>query len=281
MKTDYLKWGALAAALVATASAEYELARAVGFNQWVAAAVPGALDIYTVRALRAHRDVLTAVVALIAVNAASHLVTVGLLPVDWPLVVAVAAIAPLVLWRVHSLGGDQTAVPDEQPVDELAEYAPEPEAEPVPAVPEVHPEPTNAVPEGARLLPTFECRGELQRALRNERPALVPAAEYTRSRPEVHAEYVPDEAWKADHEYLMGGDHADEQDSPAQADPLTEYGLGLAAEQFKDELLAGSVPSIRAIKERLSVGQARAKEIQDGFRQALAEWQAARTEATA
>src|SRR5688572_32685265 len=104
MKTDILKWGALVAALVATASAEYELARAVGFNQWVAAAVPAALDLYTVRALRAHKEVLAAVAAMIGVNAASHLVTTGLLPVNVWLVVAVAAIAPLVLWRVHSLG---------------------------------------------------------------------------------------------------------------------------------------------------------------------------------
>lgn len=108
MKNDFLKWGALAAALVATASAEYELARAVGFNEWVAAAVPAALDLYTVRALRAHREVLAAVAAMIGVNAASHLVTTGLLPVNVWLVVAVAAIAPLVLWRVHSLG-DVTA----------------------------------------------------------------------------------------------------------------------------------------------------------------------------
>ncbi|MEU0965659.1 hypothetical protein ABZ357_09615 [Streptomyces sp. NPDC005917] len=107
MKHDYLKWAALLAALVATASAEYELARQVGFNAWVAAAVPGALDIYTVRALRAHRDVLAAVAAMIGVNAASHLVTAGLVAVSVPLVVAVSAIAPLVLWRVHSLSTDE------------------------------------------------------------------------------------------------------------------------------------------------------------------------------
>lgn len=149
MKNDYLKWGALAAALVATASAEYELARAVGFNQWVAAAVPAALDLYTVRALRAHREVLAAVAAMIGVNAASHLVTTGLLPVNVWLVVAVAAIAPLVLWRVHSLGGGQADVPevtapvtvergdDDQPP--AAIEAPRP----LPAV----------VPAGARMLP--------------------------------------------------------------------------------------------------------------------------------
>lgn len=233
MKNDHLKTGALVFALVATASAEYELARQVGFNEWVAAAVPGALDIYTVRAMRAHRDVLAAVVAMIGVNAASHLVTAGLLPVDWPLVVAVAAIAPLVLWRVHRLND----VPDEQPVEAPVEYAAEPEAESVPVVPEpVRPIPP-AVPEGARLLPIVARPAPVEKAL-------VPAAEYTRTRPEVHAEYVPEQ-------------------------PLTEYGLGLAAEQFKGQLLDGHVPSIRDIKTRLSVGQARAKEIQDAFREAL------------
>ncbi|MEV6398142.1 hypothetical protein AB0M39_25790 [Streptomyces sp. NPDC051907] len=119
MKKDYLKWGALAAALVATASAEYELARAVGFNEWVAAAVPAALDLYTVRALRAHKEVLAAVAAMIGVNAASHLVTTGLLPVNVWLVVAVAAIAPLVLWRVHSLG-DGHAEPSKLDAMQLA-----------------------------------------------------------------------------------------------------------------------------------------------------------------
>lgn len=140
MKNDFLKWGALAAALVATASAEYELARAVGFNQWVAAAVPAALDLYTVRALRAHREVLAAVAAMIGVNAASHLVTTGLLPVNVWLVVAVAAIAPLVLWRVHSLGGqpeevdvtgDVTAPVTVEPVEDVQ---PQPALPPAPVV---------------------------------------------------------------------------------------------------------------------------------------------------
>ncbi len=265
MNRDYLKWGALAAALVATASAEYELARAVGFNQWVAAAVPGALDIYTIRALRAHRDVLAAVLALILVNSASHLVTVGLLPVDWPLVVAVAAIAPLVLWRVHRLAD----VVEEVPAEEAAEAASEPEAESVPVAPEAYPEPTNAVPEGVRLLPIVARPAPAEKAL-------VPAAEYTRTRAEVHAEYVPEVRVGDVPDWTVPGDY-----HRAEEMPLTEYGLGLAAEQFKEELLAGKVPSIRAIKERLSVGQNRAKEIQDGFRQALTEWQTTRTEVTA
>jgi len=102
-RKDWLKWVAAGFALVATASAEYELARAIGMNQWIAAAVPGALDAYAVRALRAHREVLTAVLAMVGVNASSHLVTAGVLHVGWPLITAVSAIAPLVLWRVHAL----------------------------------------------------------------------------------------------------------------------------------------------------------------------------------
>ncbi|WP_416983528.1 hypothetical protein [Streptomyces sp. T028] len=124
MSNDYLKWGALAAALVATASAEYELARAVGFNMWVAAAVPGALDLYTVRALRTGREVLAAVAAMIGVNAASHLVTAGLVAVSVPLVVAVSAIAPLVLWRVHSLGAGHQEAADAEPAENVPRSLP-------------------------------------------------------------------------------------------------------------------------------------------------------------
>ncbi|MFF4792306.1 hypothetical protein ACFY2M_21600 [Streptomyces sp. NPDC001276] len=116
MNRDYLKWAALAFALVATASAEYELARAVGYNQWVAAAVPGALDVWTVRAMRQHRDVLAAVLAMIAVNALSHLVTAGLLTVSVPLVVGVSAIAPLVLYRLHAITGPIEPAADTEPV---------------------------------------------------------------------------------------------------------------------------------------------------------------------
>ena len=135
MKRDPLAWAALAAAIVVTASAEYQLARACGFGVWVAAGVPAALDIYAVRALRARRDVLAVVVAMIAVNAASHLVSAGLVPVNVPLVVAVSGIAPLVMWRVHALR------------EEVAEALPEPGAEPraeLHRVPPVPPQPEQA-----------------------------------------------------------------------------------------------------------------------------------------
>jgi hypothetical protein len=173
--------------------------------------------------------------------------------------------------QIHQALAEHAAKPVEYIEDVQVERVPDavpdvPEAYPaietaVPAVPE-------AVPAGVHLLPIVA------------RPApagkpLVAAAEAPRTRPEVHAEYVPDEVWQSDHEYVMRSVHADEEDNPAQADPLTEMGLGWAAEQFKEELLAGEMPSIRAIKSRLSVGQPRAKEIQDGFREAQVAWRLA------
>jgi hypothetical protein len=167
-------------------------------------------------------------------------------------------------------------------IDLPSPWRPEPEpvveyTEPVAAEP--YPAPTNAVPEGARLLPIV-ARPEPQkyrldhfarRYVPAEKPAEqapVLAAEAPRTRAEVHAEYVPEPV------------PDDEHGNPAQEDPLTELGLGWAAEQFKAELLAGDVPSIRAIKDRLHVGQNRAKEIQDGFKKAQVAWALAGSGAT-
>lgn len=139
MKKDPLAWLALAAALTVTASAEYALARACGFGPWVAAGVPAALDIYAVRALRVHRDVLAVVVAMIAVNAASHLVSAQLLPVSWPLVVAVSAIAPLVLWRVHALRAQLSAPAASAPASASDDFERAAEQAVEAAKPDAHP----------------------------------------------------------------------------------------------------------------------------------------------
>jgi hypothetical protein len=213
--------------------------------------------------------VLAAVAAMIGVNAASHLVTAGLLPVNVPLVVAVSAIAPLVLWRVHRLA-DEPEAPAEPNLVDVARDVPVPTVERVPdvypvletAVPAV----PEAVPAGVRLLPII-ARPEPVETVG------VAASEPSRTRPEVHGEYVPEPV----PDWTVSGTYADEDGNPTEpdptddgyGDPLSEYGLGLAAEAFKEQLLDGYVPSIRAIKAQLSVGQPRAKEIQDGFRQVL------------
>jgi hypothetical protein len=112
---DLLGALALVAALVATASAEYQLARAVGFGEFTAGCVPAALDVYALRAFAVRRDVSAVVAALIVTNALAHLVSAGLIPVSVPLVVAVSAIAPLVLWRVKALSAPVSA-PEASPV---------------------------------------------------------------------------------------------------------------------------------------------------------------------
>jgi hypothetical protein len=106
---DLLAWAALLAALAVTASGEWALAHQCGMDRWVAAGVPASLDIYAVRAMRARRDVRYVVGAMIGVQAAAHLVASGHLTVSPGLVVAVSAIAPLVLWRVHLLADEAAA----------------------------------------------------------------------------------------------------------------------------------------------------------------------------
>ncbi|MFG2473562.1 hypothetical protein [Streptomyces fagopyri] len=246
MKNDYLKWGALLFALVATASAEYELARQVGFNEWVAAAVPGALDIYTVRALRAHKDVLAAVAAMIGVNAASHLVTAGLLPVNVPLVVAVSAIAPLVLWRVHRLA-DEDQAPAEGAVLDVIQEVPTAMVEPVPGV---YPEPTNAVPARVRPLPLMTACGLPPVVTETVSEVPVPAHEYPVPAPQVPREWTIDPT-----EYPAPDEDGGEPDEePVYPDPL----IPRVRVDFPDE-----VPGVRRLKDTYGIGQARAQRIRD------------------
>lgn len=109
-RKDWILWGALGCALVSIAHAEYTLATAAHFNEYVALAVPGALDLYVIRALQQRRDVFVAVLAMVAANVASHLIAGGVLQVRWPVIAAVGAVAPLIVWRVYSLKYESGAV---------------------------------------------------------------------------------------------------------------------------------------------------------------------------
>ena len=102
-RTDWILWAQLGCALVATAHAEYTLASATGLHWVVAGAVPGALDLYVIRALQKHKDVLPAVLVMVAANVASILVSAGVLPLHWALYSAVGALVPLLVWRGHVL----------------------------------------------------------------------------------------------------------------------------------------------------------------------------------
>lgn len=102
-RTDWVLWAQLGCALVATAYAEYSLAKAVGLHWLVAGAIPGALDLYVIRALQKHRDVLPAVLVMVLANVAAALVSAGILPVTWAVYSAVGALAPVLVWRGHTI----------------------------------------------------------------------------------------------------------------------------------------------------------------------------------
>lgn len=227
-QTDVLAWLALIAALVVTAYSEYSLARAVGFNEWVAAGVPAALDIYAVRALRKHQDVLAVVLAMILVNSASHLYGQELDWVRTPMVIAVSAIAPLVLWRVHELRGVHPTPPG----------APAPVEKPqvTPSAPA--PEYTSA--------PVLE---RVPEQVHSPHLALVPkAAQEAAPAPEGAPEYVPEE-WVHS--------AAEEDRAPAKAHPDDDE---LVA-QVRAEC-GHRKPSLRELKDKYKIGQERARRVQ-------------------
>ncbi|MFD4569359.1 hypothetical protein ACFWOX_33980 [Streptomyces sp. NPDC058467] len=260
MTTDntrvWIRRASTAAGLAYTAIAEYELARRLGARAPIAVMLPMSIDCYVIAALKWFRalDVALSLILMCAAQVAAHALEAGVVKVSLDLVVVVSVLVPVALWRTHALARGENEVPAEPIAEYTAavdiERVPEayPELEtPVPAVPE-------AVPAGVRLLPIV-ARPEPAST------ALVLAAEEPRTRPEVHAEYAPEVV----------------DPSPFDSERAE---IGWAAEQFKDELLAGEMPSIRVIKERLSVGQPKAKEIQDGFRQAQVAWRLAGSGAT-
>ncbi|MGW6456668.1 DUF2637 domain-containing protein [Streptomyces sp. NPDC055078] len=142
-------------------------------------------------------------------------------------------------------------VPDVPVAYPAIEYA-------VPAVPD-------AVPVGVRLLPIDAPPRPGDHFVDAPEAMPVPGAEEPRTRPEAVTEYTPEPVPEGQPEPVP---------DPVER-PLDDMGLGLAAEQFKEQLFNGEVPSIREIKARLSVGQSRAKEIQEAFREAQVAWQLA------
>lgn len=150
---DVLGWLAMLACVVIAAHGEWSLAVAAGYQPYVAAALPVAVDAYAIRSMQAGREVLAPVALMVATNAAAHLVHAGLLHVGPWLVVAVSAIAPVVLWRVHALrrGVDHVVGAAEMVPDHFRTAAK--------VMVEREPEPAELVPEPAPVpLPVEEAR---------------------------------------------------------------------------------------------------------------------------
>lgn len=264
-RKDWILWGALGCALVATAHAEYTLATAAHFNKYVALAVPGALDLYVIRALQERRDVFVAVLAMVAANVASHLIVAGVLPVGWPVVSAVGAVAPLVVWRVYSLKYTRTrqellwgleagavSAPDEYvpvhlpPLEHGNEYS-APEAYPVESDPQVH------------VLTDPAAYSFLEYKLPpvpDKAPDYVPGDwmddEYPETHPSApapvpHLKSVPD----LPDEYAAGAVHSD-----VLRDSDYEF-LGKATRYLDDV----ANPTVKGMKRALNIGQERAERL--------------------
>ncbi|MER7577484.1 hypothetical protein [Streptomyces sp. NPDC126514] len=101
-------WVALAAGVGLAASGEYELARMVGINEYVAPLLPVSIDVYCVTAFRAKKDIPYALVLMASANVIFHLAEQAhLVPeghsAPWWLTTFVVLIFVLVIWRVHTL----------------------------------------------------------------------------------------------------------------------------------------------------------------------------------
>lgn len=236
-RSDGILWAQLGCALVITAHAEYTLAVATSVNEYVALALPGALDLYVIRALQKHRDVFPAVLVMVGAVISSHLVAAGMLQVSWVLVSAVGALAPLLVWRGHKLRVQASAAPG-------AVSAPEVRVpDPVPAwVPGYHLDGCDGVHALEGPLNCTHRAWELSSAAPDHVPAWV-SDEY----PVPHLAPVP----ALPDEYVPG----------PPSTPVLEAG-DLGYVDLAREYAAGTdAPSVRGLKEYAGIGQARASRL--------------------
>lgn len=144
---------AVAAGVTWTAVAEYSLARMIGSYWIVALALPVALDVYVIAAIRRglKRDLFGALAIMGVAQVAAHLLEAHQIRISVPLVTAVAMLVPLSIWRAHALAkpakpAKATAAPKKAVTDKPVPALPRTALVPVPVVPPV---PQRAVPSPA------------------------------------------------------------------------------------------------------------------------------------
>ncbi|MGW0814957.1 DUF2637 domain-containing protein [Streptomyces viridiviolaceus] len=99
--TDLVRYAALAAAMVISYATQRDLALAHGVPESVAPAVPVAVDLFMVWAVRSRRDIALAVSVAVAANVAGVLTTESLSAVDTWVSAGLHAVFPLTVWRMH------------------------------------------------------------------------------------------------------------------------------------------------------------------------------------
>lgn len=98
---DVARYVALAASMLISYAVERELALSHGVPEAVAPAVPVAVDLFLVWAVRVRRDVALAVALAVAANVAGVLTAENLSAADTWVSAALHAVFPLTLWRMH------------------------------------------------------------------------------------------------------------------------------------------------------------------------------------
>ncbi|MFE9865536.1 transfer protein spdA [Streptomyces sp. NPDC005506] len=137
---NYARYAALLASMLISFATQQHLAATHGVSGWPSYAVPLAIDLFLVWAVRSRRDVVLAVAVAVSANVAGVLSTQPLSAVDTWVSAALHAVFPLTVWRMHKV--PRSLVTAEAPVV----------AEPVPAVSA----PAIAAPAPAETLPDIE-----------------------------------------------------------------------------------------------------------------------------
>lgn len=271
-RKDWILWAQLGCALVATAHAEYTLVTALGQHMIVAGAVTGALDLYVVRALQRHKDVLPAVLVMVAANVVSILISHQVVPVHWAVLAATGALAPLLVWRGHRLrqeSAGQGVVSTPVPEDEYAAgtaYPDEVQVHPLEYAPGYEPGTQPGHAEWCGL--THPDDGPCSEYGAPTAPDHVPAAWV---RPNKFM--TPDEYAEYETKWLTGTTSAvpylsPVPDLPAEYEPGTVHSDSPLIDsdwEYVDrakEYVAGTDrPTIKGIRDALGIGQARAQRL--------------------
>jgi hypothetical protein len=128
--TDLVRYAALAAAMVISFAVERDLALSHGVPVSVAPAVPVAIDLFLVWAVRSRRDIALAVSVAVAANVAGVLTTESLSAVDTWVSAGLHAVFPLTVWRMHRAESPERpseASPDGSRDTETSEHPSAPE----------------------------------------------------------------------------------------------------------------------------------------------------------
>ncbi|MFJ4815129.1 DUF2637 domain-containing protein [Streptomyces sp. NPDC088801] len=125
--TDLVRYAALAAAMVISYATQRDLALAHGVPESVAPAVPVAIDLFMVWAVRSRRDIALAVSVAVAANVSGVLTTESLTAVGTWVSAGLHAVFPLTVWRMHRqespvrpserLAGRSEGIPTPEPAD--------------------------------------------------------------------------------------------------------------------------------------------------------------------